>query len=186
MFKYLALFVVLAHGIQAQKIIIGLCPRVNVQENFDLEKYLGTWYEAEKYSEPFELGGKCMKQVWSGESNGKISVLEQLIKKNSGKVVNGDNTAKFVGNRNEAKLTLDTPGVPFGAPYWILETDYDNYSVVWSCIDTGLLNIRFTWILTRDRHPSESIMKKAYAVYDRYNLIKTFEKTDQDDCPSEF
>ncbi|KAK9873418.1 hypothetical protein WA026_022482 [Henosepilachna vigintioctopunctata] len=186
MFKYLALFAFLACGIQAQKIYIGSCPKVNVEENFDLNRYLGVWYEAEKYHEPFEIGGKCMKSVWSVQPNGKISVLEQLIKKKSGKVVNGDNTAKFVGKKTEAKFTLDTPGVPFGAPYWILETDYDNYTVVWSCTDMGLFNVRFSWILTRSRTPSDSIMNKAYAVFDRYNLKKIFEKADQSDCPEEF
>lgn len=28
------------------------------------------------------------------------------------------------------------------APYWVLDTDYGNYSIVWSCTDLALFNFR--------------------------------------------
>lgn len=40
-----------------------------------------------------------------------------------------------------------------------------------------------TWLLTRDRLPSLSVMQNAYAVLDRYKISRTFfVKTNQADC----
>lgn len=30
--------------------------------------------------------------------------------------------------------------VNFDAPYWVIDTDYDNYTVVWSCNNFGILS----------------------------------------------
>lgn len=42
-------------------------------------------------------------------------------------------------NQTEGKLEVVFPSLPgkIPAPYWILETDYDNYAVVFSCTDLG-------------------------------------------------
>lgn len=40
---------------------------------------------------------------------------------------------------------LDSPP----APYWVLSTDYDNYSLVYSCTDLGVLHVEFAWIMSR-------------------------------------
>lgn len=48
--------------------------------------------------------------------------------------------AKFAGKSNEPKLSVVFPSVsmPFDAPYWILDTDYHTYAVVWSCTNFGI------------------------------------------------
>lgn len=42
---------------------------------------------------------------------------------------------------------------PVGA-YWILDTDYTNYSIVYSCEDFlfGAIKLEFAWILSREKH----------------------------------
>lgn len=32
--------------------------------------------------------------------------------------------------------------VNFAAPYWIIDTDYKNYSIVWSCTNFGIISTR--------------------------------------------
>lgn len=48
--------------------------------------------------------------------------------------------AKFSGKPNEPKLSVVFPSVslPFDAPYWVLDTDYHTYAVVWSCTNFGI------------------------------------------------
>ncbi|KAK9869276.1 hypothetical protein WA026_003028 [Henosepilachna vigintioctopunctata] len=116
MFKYLALFAFLACGIQAQRIYPGSCPKVNVEENFDLNRYLGVWYEAEKYHDVNGIAGKCRKSVWSVQPNGNISALQQWIEKESGEVVNGVTHPKFVGEKTEAKFVLERTWCVFRCP----------------------------------------------------------------------
>ena len=38
--------------------------------------------------------------------------------------------------------------------YWILDTDYTNYSVVYACQDflLGAIKLEFAWILSREQH----------------------------------
>lgn len=44
------------------------------------------------------------------------------------------------------------------APYWVLSTDYDNYALVYSCTDLGVLHVDFAWILSREPTlPEETI-----------------------------
>merc|ERR1712130_517989 len=51
------------------------------------------------------------------------------------------------------ELLVQFPGNPEGS-YWILETDYHNYSVVYSCTDFlfGAIKLEFAWILAREKH----------------------------------
>ncbi len=79
-------------------------------------------------------------------------------------------------------------------PYWILDTDYTNYSVVWSCSENAGVNARkfenyfdvscsinvssfynaeVTWILTREIKPDPSIVRTAMEVLSRNGLGRT-------------
>lgn len=48
-------------------------------------------------------------------------------------------------SKNEAKLLVNFPSMgSFEAPYWVLDTDYTNYAIVWSCrpAEDGLDSLR--------------------------------------------
>lgn len=74
-----------------------------------------------------------------------------------------EGTASFDGPKNVAKLGVTFQNMmgkyhciclwnntallrftftAFKGTYWVLGTDYDNYSVVWSCTPLGFLNFR--------------------------------------------
>lgn len=44
-------------------------------------------------------------------------------------------TAEFIEGPTVAKLWVTFPSVGGEAPYWVLDTDYDTYALVWSCTD---------------------------------------------------
>lgn len=70
----------------------------------------------------------------------------------------------------------------------MLETDYDNYGLVYTCRETlgGLASIHYAWILTRSKSVSEEDMKRYLAVYERNGVdIKWFQDVSQD-CPDNF
>ena len=49
-------------------------------------------------------------------------------------------------------------GVP-DSPYWVLSTDYQSYSLVYSCFNYfGLFHIDFAWILARTRVLPEDVI----------------------------
>ena len=44
--------------------------------------------------------------------------------------------------------------------YDVLTTDYQNYSVVYSCVDLGVAKIESGWLLTREALPELDLMDK--------------------------
>ena len=68
----------------------------------------------------------------------------------------GELKVEFPGsnvNRVERKVFDRTCSDPAG-DYWIIETDYTNYSVVYSCVDflLGAIKLEFAWILSREKN----------------------------------
>ena len=52
-----------------------------------------------------------------------------------------EGSATLSDEKTVGKLSVVFPSLPgqIAAPYWILDTDYDNYSVVFSCFDARLV-----------------------------------------------
>ena len=63
-------------------------------------------------------------------------------------------------------------GSPVDGDYWILDTDYETYSVVYSCSQVAFLKLELGWVLTRQANPSEAAVRKE-DLYTQYGLIGT-------------
>ncbi|XP_023024212.1 apolipoprotein D [Leptinotarsa decemlineata] len=175
-------------GTYAQTLLDGKCPSVNVVQNFDVEKYMGKWFEQEKYPFFHETGGKCISAEYSLNPNGTVKVLNSKIDISSGNSSSAEGNARLASDTGEAKLLVQFPSNPVKreAPYWVLSTDYNTYSIVWSCGEMKSSSIRFLWILTRERNPKKEIIEKAYAILDEQNISKTYlQKTNRENCPEE-
>ncbi|XP_033226090.1 apolipoprotein D-like [Belonocnema kinseyi] len=174
-------------GALAQVPGFGSCPKVDVVQNFDVSKYLGVWYEVQKYFAVFEFGGKCITANYTQKSDGSVNVLNRQINVLTGKPSTIEGSAKLAGSTNEGKLSVVFPSVPgqIPAPYWILDTDYENYAVVFSCTDVTLFHAKIIWILTRKQDPSKEVLEKAYSVLDKNQLSRSpLMKTIQKNCTS--
>lgn len=55
----------------------GNCPQVKVVQDFDVEAYLGKWYEYEKYPFLFEIGGKCITAQYTMRPDGTVGVYNK-------------------------------------------------------------------------------------------------------------
>ncbi|KAL7286283.1 hypothetical protein TKK_0019459 [Trichogramma kaykai] len=174
----------LVSGTIAQVPFLGGCPKVDLKHDFDVQQYLGKWYEAERYFALFEVGGKCVTATYTLNPNGTVSVENRQINTLTG------NPSSIVGhatlkNDNRAQLSVVFPSLPvsFDAPYWILDTDYTSYAVVWSCNDFRVFSTRNAWILTREQHPPVAVLEKAYHALDKNKISKAFfMRTDQKNC----
>ncbi|XP_014601794.1 PREDICTED: uncharacterized protein LOC106785667 [Polistes canadensis] len=181
----LSIILVLVGMASAQIPALGSCPDVQILTDFDLGKYLGVWYEIEKYFSVFELGGKCVEANYTLRDNTTVNVINRQISSITGVAMSIEGYARFEGPPNESKLLVTFPSVPFAgdAPYWVLGTDYKNYAVVWSCRNYGIFNAKIVWILARERSPSVVVMQDAYQVLDRNRISRAyFIRTDQRNC----
>ncbi len=111
----------------------------SVVKNFELKRFLGSWYEVARYDHWFERGMERTKASYSLRSDGKIEVRNTGLK-------NG----KPKESKGKAKTT-DTPALlrvsffgPFYSDYRVMLIDKNyQYALVGSSSDSYL------WILAR-------------------------------------
>lgn len=137
-------------------------PTPNVVQNFDAKNYMGTWYEQYRdESTPFQTG-ECVTAVYELNEDGTFKVTNsELRSSDERKVVHGKGTcpnaeAKCLVNfgKESSWFSKFTDG-----NYWVVDTDYTSYSLVYSCNNyLGLYHLEFLWALSREQLPSEETM----------------------------
>ncbi|XP_037136384.1 apolipoprotein Db isoform X1 [Syngnathus acus] len=134
----------------------GPCPTPKVQPSFNLQQYLGRWYEIAKLPASFERG-KCIEANYAIRPDGTIRVLNSQFYKD--KVRTAEGTAVVPDLREAAQIGVSFSYFTPYSPYWILSTDYNSVAVVYSCTDIlRLFHVEYAWILGRSRFlPSETV-----------------------------
>ncbi|XP_060818861.1 apolipoprotein D-like [Bombus pascuorum] len=170
---------------QAQIPSLGFCPDYVPMANFDMTKFLGIWYEAERYFQLTEVVSRCVMANYTLGPDGKFRVSNEVTNRFTGikRVLEGE-IKKAASKAEEGKLIVKytIPLTP-ETKYSVLETDYDSYAVLWSCSGIGPFHTQNAWVMTRERLAPGTVLQKAYAVLDSYKISKTFfVKTDQQDC----
>ncbi|XP_059468386.1 apolipoprotein D-like [Neocloeon triangulifer] len=159
----------------------GDCPSVNVEQNFDLQKFSGRWYQYSTYSsmEP----GKCAYHEYTDNGNGTLgfSAFTYLPKKNKDMTIYGLIYPASEATDGKLLITYFHYG-DVARNYYVLGTDYKNYAIVWSCRKDGSDARQSSWIMTRKRVPSASVVESANAVVDQNRIAKQYVLTDQSNC----
>jgi apolipoprotein D and lipocalin family protein len=129
---------------------LGACAEVSngakAVSPFELNKYLGKWYEIARFDMRFERNLINVTATYSMNENGTVKVLNAGFDtvKNVWKQAIGK--AKFAGNTNEARLKVSFFG-PFYAPYNVIALD-DEYQYA---LVVGN-NFKYMWFLAREKN----------------------------------
>jgi apolipoprotein D and lipocalin family protein len=134
---------------------------VNIPENvspvigFDIDRYLGTWYEIVRLDHSFERGLEKVTAEYSLRDDGGIKVVNKGFdsKKNIWKETIGK--AYFIDDSDIGRLKVSFWG-PFYGAYNIIDLDKENYSYSLVCGP----NKSYLWILAREPHMEESLKSK--------------------------
>ncbi|XP_074478292.1 apolipoprotein D-like isoform X2 [Sebastes fasciatus] len=146
-FQVMLVLFLTAAAADGQSFHSGKCPQPSVQEDFDITKYMGTWYEIEKLPALFG-SGKCNQATYSLLADGTVKVHNAELLSN-GKINSIEGVARVKNSSQPAILGVSFfKDVPNG-PYWVLNTDYQTYSLVYSCSEYGFFHVDSAWILAR-------------------------------------
>lgn len=136
---------------------------------FDVNRYLGTWYEIARFDYYFEKDLDNAMAQYNLNPDGSVNVINSgyNFKKNKWVSVNG--TAKFRGDKNTAALKVSFFG-PFYAGYNVVALEGYKYALV------AGKNLDYLWILSREKTVPENIKQnfitKAQEIgYDTSKLI---------------
>ena len=149
-------------------------------ENFEVNRYLGTWYEVARFDFRFEKDLDNTSANYTLDKKGNVIVLNSgynFVKKKWSKA---DGLAKFRGDKNIAALKVSFFG-PFYSGYNVIALD-ENYQYA---LIAGK-NLDYLWILSRTKELPEEIKTEYLKIaeeigYDTSTLI--WIKHDKEDNP---
>lgn len=154
-------------------------PGITPVENFEGERYLGTWYEIARMDNRFERGLYNVTATYSNNPNGTIKVENRGYKLSDEEWKSATGKAKFVEDPDVGHLKVAFFG-PFYASYVVydLGEDYD-YAFV-----TGM-NKDFLWLLARTPTVPDDLVErfKTQAIADGYNMDKMVFDVQREELP---
>ena len=119
-------------------------------ENFDVNKYMGKWYEIARFPHSFERNVTHAEAEYTLLDNGKVKVTNRGLR--NGQSTSADGEARFRGKSDRGELEV-TFFRPFYGAYRIIYLD-DNYQLAIVTGDT----MDYAWILAREPHiPPEQL-----------------------------
>ena len=84
----------------------GRCPKVSVKSDFELDRYLGTWYEIARYPAPFEsFDDRCTTAQYSLLDDGSVSVYNSGMRPD-GSLYDAEGVARAPDEDEPAKLKV--------------------------------------------------------------------------------
>ena len=128
-------------------------------EPFELDRYLGRWYEIARLDHSFERGLSAVTADYSLRDDGLVRVINRGYDKENERWKEAEGRARFVREPTEAFLKVSFFG-PFYGSYIIFELDQEDYNyALISGPDTSYL-----WILARQPHLADDIKQRLIAI----------------------
>jgi len=123
---------------------VGMPEGVTPVKNFQLERYLGKWYEIARLDHSFERGLSQISAEYSLNPDGSVKVINRGYSDKDKKWKEAVGKALFVKSPDQGFLKVSFFG-PFYGSYIILELDHQNYSYALVCGPDR----SYLWILAR-------------------------------------
>ncbi|XP_068619407.1 uncharacterized protein [Battus philenor] len=148
----------------------GQCDvNIEVVRNFNPVRYMGRWRMIETYQSDFQFGA-CNEANYTLLPNSTVDVINTQVVNQELQSENGN--AVLATTDGSAKLLVTFPSAPEPSEYWILDTDYDNYALVYSCKNLDNQRRRvWSWKLSRDRQLSTNAINSINQVINRVNVL---------------
>jgi apolipoprotein D and lipocalin family protein len=149
---------------------VGVPEGIEPVTDFQVERYMGRWYEVARLDHSFERGMEQVTATYELQPDGTVAVLNRGYRADKGEWGEASGKAKFLGAPDVAALKVSFFG-PFYGGYNVVDLDpgYQHALVAGP-------NRSYLWILSRTPTPPkaevERLVAKATALgYDTSRLI---------------
>lgn len=123
--------------------------------DFELDRYLGRWYEVARLDHSFEEGLSRVTATYSPREDGGITVLNRGYSQEEGEWQSAEGKAFFVDDENIGHLKVSFFG-PFYSSYVIFELDQEGYEYAF----VSGYNTSYLWLLSRTPTVDASLMAR--------------------------
>jgi len=123
---------------------LGVPTNITPVSPFDLDRYLGKWYEIARLDHSFERGLNNVSAEYSMRPDGGVKVTNRGFSTKKDKWKEAVGKAYFVRSNNEGYLKVSFFG-PFYGSYVVFELDKDNYQYAF----VSGAKKKYLWFLAR-------------------------------------
>lgn len=134
---------------------LGMPRDVEPVENFELERYLGHWYEIARLDHSFERGLSDVTATYTLRDDGGVAVLNRGYAVEDGEWRDAQGRAYFVDRDDVAHLKVSFFG-PFFGSYVVFELDEIDYSYAF----VSGPNTDFLWLLAREPSVEPAVLER--------------------------
>lgn len=137
---------------------VGVAAGITPVQDFDVNRYLGTWYEIARLDHSFERGLEKVTADYSLREDGGVRVINSgySIKTGERKVAEGK--AYFVSDKTRGHLKVSFFG-PFYGSYVVFDLDREGYQYAF----LTSYSKDFLWLLARKPAVSDGVIDKFVA-----------------------
>ena len=152
---------------------VGAPEGIVAVDRFDLNRYLGKWYEIARIENRFERGTEQVSAVYSLREDGKVKVFNRGYDPVKKEWKSAEGKAKFAGDPNLGALAVSFFG-PFYGGYTVFDLDREGYS--WAMVAGNSRD--YFWVLARKPQMDSALfarlMAEAHAKgFDTTRVMKT-------------
>ena len=130
---------------------------VRVVSPFDLQRYLGTWFEVARLDHSFERGLVDVNATYKTNADGTVAVINRGFDPQKGEWKEAVGVARFTGDPQTASLKVSFFG-PFYGGYHVIALDPDYRWAMVIGPTTGYL-----WILAREPRLEPAVRERLVA-----------------------
>jgi len=147
--KMLIVFVLLLAG------CVSVPEDIKPVDHFNLERYLGKWYEIARLDHSFERGLTSVSAEYSLRTDGGIRVINRGFSKKDNQWKEIEGKGYFVDRQDVGFLKVSFFG-PFYGSYVVFDLDRENYSYALVCGPDK----SYLWVLARSPKMDDDLKKR--------------------------
>lgn len=138
---------------------LGMPETVKPVTGFELDRYLGKWYEIARLDHSFERGLTKVTAEYGLRDDGAVSVLNRGFSESDQDWQDAEGKAYFVDSDSEGYLKVSFFG-PFYGSYVVFELDHESYQYAF----ISGPNTKYLWLLSRTPTVEAEVIDKFVAM----------------------